>query len=271
MTSRSRGWLEAVGASARSEAQVGAVLHAYLLLWGGVRLLQAVISIAVWRNVAGASGGSTDGFTAAEFAGYFLIVLVVLELTHTWVRGRLPTQIRTGELSPLLLRPLHPLLESFGRMSAFNLMLTIGLAPSVVVLWFVFGAHVNVSAGSIVAGILILPLATVARFLVDALVGVTAFWLTRTDALQSLYAYGSLVFAGQFAPLALLPGPLQTTARILPFYWTLGFPVELLTGRCTLHEGIVGVAMLVGWTALLFALVSLAWARGVRAYGAVGA
>jgi len=268
---RTRSWLDAAFAAARSEAQVGVQYRANLLLWGAVRLLQAVISIAVWRSVASANGGSADGFTANQFAGYFLTVLLVLELTHTWVRGRLPTQIRTGELSPLLLRPMHPLLESFGRMGAFNALLTIGLLPSIVILWFVFDAEVDVSAASIIAGIIVLPLAAVGRFLVDALVGVTAFWLTRIDALQSLYTYASLVFAGQFAPLALLPGPLQTIAKALPFYWTLGFPVELLTGRCDLREAVIGVAMLTGWSAVLFAVLALAWRRGVRAYGAVGA
>ncbi|MCW2955139.1 MAG: hypothetical protein JWO69_8 [Thermoleophilia bacterium] len=269
---RVRGWLAAVGAAARSEAQVGVQYRANLLLWGGVRLLQAVISIAVWRSVASANGGSTEGFTGAQFAGYFLVVLLVLELTHTWVRGRLPTQIRTGELSPLLLRPMHPLLESFGRMGAFNALLTIGLLPSVVILWFVFDAEVDVSVPTLLVGMfVVLPLATVVRFLVDAIVGIAAFWLTRTDALQSLYAYTSLVLAGQFAPLALLPGPMQQVAKALPFYWTLGFPVELVTGRASWSEALVGVAVLAGWGVVLFGLVAITWRRGVRAYGAVGA
>lgn len=268
---RAREWIGAVAAAARVEAQVGMQYRANLLLWGAVRLLQAVISIAVWRAVASERGGDTDGYSAAEFAGYFLCVLVVLELTHTWVAGRLPNEIRSGELSPRLLRPVHPLLEWFGRMGSYNVLLTLGLAPSVAALWILFDARVDATPTTVLMALLVLPLAAVTRFLADSLVGVFAFWLTRVDALRSLYTYGSLLLAGQFAPMALLPEPMQVVAKALPFYWTLGFPVELVTGRVQPADALVGAGVLAAWCAVLFGVVSVMWKRGVRAYGAVGA
>ncbi|MCW2925946.1 MAG: hypothetical protein JWM98_3350, partial [Thermoleophilia bacterium] len=268
---RAREWLGAVGAAARVEAQVGVQYRANLLLWGAVRLLQSVVTIAVWRAVAAQGAGTTAGYTAGQFAGYFLCVLVAVELTYTWVAGRLPREIQTGELSPRLLRPVHPLLEWFGRMGAYNVLLTLGLLPSVVVLWAVFDAQVDWSPATALGAALVLPLSATTRFLADCLVGVCAFWLTRVDAIRSLYTYASLLLAGQFAPLALLPDSMRTVARVLPFYWTLGFPVELLTGRLTLHEALVGTCVLAAWCAALFALLTVAWRRGVRQYGAVGA
>lgn len=268
---RVRQWFEVVGAAARVEAQVGVQYRANLLLWGGVRLLQSIVSIAVWRAVARADGGRTGDFTAAQFAGYFLCVLIVLELTHTWVAGRLPREIRTGELSPRLLRPVHPLLEMFGRMASYNVLLTIGLLPSILAMWLLFDAEVAWIPGTILLALAVLPLAAVTRFLADALVGIWAFWLTRVDAIRSLYTYCSLLLAGQFAPLELLPEPMRTIGRILPFYWTLGFPVELLTGRLGTDEVVTGIAVLAGWGVVLYVLLQLLWKRGVRAYGAVGA
>jgi len=268
---RLRQWFEVVGSAGRVELQVGVQYRANIILWGGVRLLQAVISIAVWRAVARADGGSTGGFTPEEFAGYFLCVLLVLELTHTWVAVRLPREVRTGELSPRLLRPVHPLLDFFGRMGAYNLLLTLGLLPSITAIGLLFDADVAWTPGTILLSLVVVPCAAVTRFLVDSLVGVWAFWLTRVDAIRSLYTYGSLLLAGQFAPLELLPDPMQAIARALPFYWTLGFPVELLTGRLTSQEIVTGLAMLGGWSLVLLLVLRVAWSRGVRAYGAVGA
>jgi ABC-2 type transport system permease protein len=60
-------------------------------------------------------------------------------------------------------------------------------------------------------------------------------------------------------------------AYILPFRWMLGFPVELLLGRLTPTEAVVGLGVQVLWVALAYVLMRLVWRAGIRLYSAVGA
>ncbi|MBL8974401.1 MAG: ABC-2 family transporter protein, partial [Myxococcales bacterium] len=59
--------------------------------------------------------------------------------------------------------------------------------------------------------------------------------------------------------------------RYLPFHATLGFPVELMIGRLSGPEIVVGFATQAGWLAGFGGLALWLWRRGLRSYGAVGA
>jgi viologen exporter family transport system permease protein len=79
-----------------------------------------------------------------------------------------------------------------------------------------------------------------------------------------------LFLSGQVAPLSLFPFPVQVAATLLPFRWVIGFPVELLLGRLTLGEALVGFAAQGVWLVLSLALLKIVWRAGVRQYSAVG-
>ncbi|MCP4531675.1 MAG: multidrug ABC transporter permease, partial [Delftia sp.] len=97
-----------------------------------------------------------------------------------------------------------------------------------------------------------------------------AFWATRADGLLALQ--DSLVFllAGQVAPTALLPGPMQKAAVALPFRYMIGFPVEVLTGKLAGPELWIGFAFQAGWLLVALALFATMWRAGVKRYSAVG-
>lgn len=73
------------------------------------------------------------------------------------------------------------------------------------------------------------------------------------------------------APLALLPEPVRVLAEWLPFYRMLGFPVELLLGKLTPQQVLVGFGAQIAWLAVAAVLLNVAWSRGIRKYSAVGA
>jgi ABC-2 type transport system permease protein len=68
----------------------------------------ALFMLLVWDGVAAV--GAVKGYDQPAFARYFTAGLVVRQLTSAWVVWELNQQIRTGGLSPALLKPLHPLL-----------------------------------------------------------------------------------------------------------------------------------------------------------------
>ncbi len=48
-------------------------------------------------------------YTAAQFAAYFIVFMLVNQLTYTWIMYEYEYRIREGMLSPALLRPVHPI------------------------------------------------------------------------------------------------------------------------------------------------------------------
>jgi ABC-2 type transport system permease protein len=84
--------------------------RAEMIIWILTATLPLVM-LALWN--AAAANGPLQGFGQAEFARYFAVTLLVRQLTGVWVLWELNQQIRTGALSPMLLRPMNPLWWQF--------------------------------------------------------------------------------------------------------------------------------------------------------------
>jgi len=78
------------------------------------------------------------------------------------------------------------------------------------------------------------------------------------------------LFAGQVAPVVLLPGVLQKIAIALPFRYMLGFPVEILTGQLSIGAIFTGFCLQVSWLAVALTLFVIIWRAGLKHYSAVG-
>ncbi|MCW2927202.1 MAG: hypothetical protein JWM86_1170 [Thermoleophilia bacterium] len=259
-----------VGAAVRLNLLVAAQYRANMAVWSVASLLQIVVYLSVWRAVAEAGGGTTGGYDAGSFAGYFLVLIVVRELTMTWMPWEFPGYVRKGSLAPLMLRPLHPIAYIGSGMVAYRLQSMAMTIPAAAVLFIGFDATIDSGLGALAAAVVILPLASAVRFLADSLLALTSMWLVRIDGIRGIYYLLLLLLGGQFAPLAVLPEWLQAVAKALPFYWTLGYPTELLVGRADVADAWIGAAVLGAWTLGLFAALRPTWRAGARAFEAVG-
>ncbi|MCW2921661.1 MAG: hypothetical protein JWL76_1535 [Thermoleophilia bacterium] len=263
--------LRGVFVAMRLNVIVASQCRVNLAVWLVVSVLQSIVYLSVWQAVAIANGGSTGGYTPAEFAGYFLVVLVVQRLVAgISIVGEFSGYVRRGTLSTHLLRPLHPFAYVFGGMLAFNVQYLLTLPPIFAALFLVFDPQMHVQATSLAAALVLLPLAMLTKVMCDTMVACTSLWLTRIDGLRGMYGLTILLLGGHLAPLPLLPDAMQTIARALPFYWMLGFPTELVIGRAQLADAWIAVAVLGAWSIALYILLQPTWRAGTRAYEAVG-
>jgi ABC-2 type transport system permease protein len=242
-----------------------------LVIWMLGLVLSPVVYLAVWSAVARSQGGEVDGFTAGDFAAYFLVTMVVNHATFSWIAWEFEYRVRQGTLSPLLLRPVHPIHRDVAENLSFKALTMVVVVPVTGALALAFRPTFAPAPWAVVAFVPTLLLAMALRFATDWTLALGAFWLTRVEALNRLYFVAVLFLSGQAAPLALLPGPARLVADLLPFRWFIAFPVELLLGRLTPRETLVGVGAQLVWLAAALALLRLVWSRGIRRYGAVGA
>ena len=86
--------------------------RAVMLLWAAWGIVAPLVSLAVWT--AAAQGRSLAGFDQSALAGYFLITMVVSHLTTAWDTEVFSYEVRSGRLSPRLLRPMLPIFQAPG-------------------------------------------------------------------------------------------------------------------------------------------------------------
>ena len=244
--------------------------RAEMVIWLLGLVIQPVVYLAVWTAVAHSQGGRVHGFTPADFAAYYIAIMLVNHLTFTWNMFEFEYRVRTGEFSPLLLQPLHPMHRDVARNLSFKTLTLVVLIPAAIALAWVFEPRLQLRPWQLLAFLPTLGLAFVLRFFVEWSLALAAFWTTRVGALNQIYFFAMTFLAGRMAPLELMPEWVQQLAAISPFRWMLAFPVELLVGQLSPREIQQGLLAQLVWILLGFGLLTLVWARGAKRYSAVG-
>ena len=241
-------------------------------LWAVWGIVYPAVALTMWNAaLAGAPDKQLAGFGPRDFAAYFVLTMVAGHLTGAWDAWEMGYLVRTGALSPALLRPILPMWKSICDNIAYKLVTLVILAPIWVAVALLAEARFSTSAPQFALGALAMLLAAVLHYLWGYNIAVLAFWTTRTDAVGEMWFGSSLVFGGRLAPLALLPTPLQWVAAALPVKWIIWFPAEALIGRLSPAEIGVGLAWQAGWTITALIVFRRMWPAGLRRYSAVGA
>lgn len=265
-----RAALDIYRAQFRTNLAIQIQYRASLLIWLIGAVLEPLIYLIVWNTVARSQGGSVQGLAPGDFAAYYIVGMVVNQLTFTWVMWEWDAYVREGTLAAWLLRPWHPIHQDITENVAYKTLTLVVLAPTVLVLALIFRPIIDWQWWSVLAFLPALLLAFILRFVAEWTLAMAAFWTTRTAAINELYYVVFLFFSGRLAPLALFPAGIAALAWLLPFRWMLSFPIELLLGNLTPRAALAGVAAQVAWIAAALVLMCIVWHAGVRRFGAVG-
>jgi ABC-2 type transport system permease protein len=242
--------------------------RAELAIWvvaGSLPLVMmfAWIGIAAERPIA--------GYDTAGFAAYFLTVFYVRQMTPIWVLGVLDRSIRKGELSPMLLRPLHPFWPHAVQHITAVLMRVPAITLFVVAALWLAGALPRLDLLHLPLFVVAIVLAWTVLFNFHYSFGLLAFWTDQAAALQGLIYTLNMIFGGGLVPLDLFPPTLRQILLYTPFRCVIDFPASLLVGHPGIGQIVFGFAAQLAWAAIFVGLRRLLWRRGLQRYSAVGA
>ena len=253
-------------AAVQTQFQYRTANYAYML---GM-VAEPVVYLVVWSAVAESRGGSVGGITAGEFAAYYIVWTLVRNMNIVLTPYAWESRIQEGELSGMLLRPVHPIHYDLAFFAGWKVVVVLLWIPIAVVLSVAFRPTFDVSALEAVVFLAAIWGAYLIRSLLLWVLGMVTFWTTRVSAIYDTYFTAELLLSGRLVPLALLPAWAAGLADWLPFKYTFGYPIEVLAGSLSTEELFVGLAMQAAWIAVGAGLVAAVWRVGVRRFSAVG-
>lgn len=248
--------------------QVAVTYRGRMVLWV-VSGFFPLLLMAVWLTVS-AQSGPPAGWTTGDFVTYYAAAAVIWFTSGQHVVWEWDQDVRSGDLSAKLLRPVHPFWQYAASDLGHRLVITFGLVPLLAVAaLLVPGLDYDLGPLEVVLVVLAVVLAWVLSVVMASTVALLGFWSTQTTNIWMLvWGLGSFA-SGWVAPLELMPGWLRGVAVVLPFRSTLGFPAELVAGRLDGAEVAVGFVVGVAWTLALALVYVAGWRRGVCRYQAV--
>ncbi|MFO0973416.1 MAG: ABC-2 family transporter protein [Phycisphaerae bacterium] len=247
--------------------------RAEIALWALWSIVSPAVLMAVWHAAAASSitPGHVGRLSSGQMQAYFFMTMIVGHLVTAWDLYEMGWLVRSGRLSPLLLRPILPIWHAITDNVAYKVVTLAVVGP----IWMIFAAVVrpqfDARWSDLLAGAAALFLAALLNFIWGYAFASLAFFVTKMDAISEFYFGASLFFGGRLAPIELLPAPLRVFAELLPFRFIFGFPSQVLAGQTPHGQIATGLAAQCVWLVVGIFAFRFAWRRGLRRYSAVGA
>ncbi|GAB4580265.1 MAG: ABC-2 family transporter protein [Anaerolineales bacterium] len=233
-------------------------------------IAEPIIYLVVWSTVAVAQGGEVGGYTAGEFAAYYIVWTLVRNMNIVFTPYGWEWRIQRGQLSSALLRPIHPLHSDVAFFAGWKFVVIILWLPLAALLAWIFKPTLNPSWIEIFVFFFAIWGAYLIRTMLLSLLGMITFWTTRVSAIYELWFALELVLSGRLVPMSLMPEWVQTISAYMPFKWAFQFPIEALVGQLPTEQLFTGLGMQGLWILIGIFFVNIVWKLGIQRFSAVG-
>jgi ABC-2 type transport system permease protein len=246
----------------------GAVAYRTEMFVWMLTMTMPLVSLALWSAVA--ASAPVGRFDQKSFVAYFLATIVVRQLSGSWVVWEIIQEIKSGALTSRLLKPIHPLVVySADNLAAIPLR-ALFAAPLALIGVASGGAVLPREPRLVAAFLLSLLGAWIITFFVMVIVGSLSFFMESSMSIFDIWLALFTILSGYLVPLELFPSWVRSVADVLPFRYTLGFPVEILIGVTSDADIARGLAIQLAYAVSAAVMALVLWRAGMRRFGAFG-
>lgn len=243
--------------------------RANLIMWFVVGAIGPLTMVMVWFAILG-NKTSVGGYTRGDFVIYYLFITFGFYIIGGSFSRQIGRAIKNGDVNKTLLKPYSIVLGEAVAEQAWKLT---SLFVSLPVLAVVLYAMRNYIAWHMIPGqgwwiILMVFFAAIIFALLEAIVGILAFWVTDIWPFAEMLDVIFNLFGGILAPIVLLPVVVQKITVYLPFRYIFYEPVNTILGNQGDPFDVIlrqGVCIIV-----LFVIYKLIWRAGIRRYEGIG-
>ncbi|MFK7820332.1 MAG: ABC transporter permease [Planctomycetaceae bacterium] len=244
-----------------------------------VRFLPIVTQIFLWGAIFANADGELLGYTYENMVAYYLLTMIARAFSSMpGLASGIATEIRDGTVNKYLTQPVDMVGFMFWHRVAHKLAYYVMAAiPFAIVFWLCRSylpgwPESNITLAwfaSLVMGFLI-------GFLLEALIGLIAFWFLEVSSLVFIYMMINYFLSGHMIPIEWISEFSVLGIRIgafvehLPFQYLAYTPSAIMLGKIPPSE-INGVLLTeLAWVVGLFIAVRVAFNQGIKRYSAFG-
>jgi ABC-2 type transport system permease protein len=236
-------------------------------------IIPLVGTVFVWRAVCGPEGSVSD-YSLSSMVFYFVGVLFVDNLASpTEDEWRIAAEIREGQISSLLTKPMNHLGYRLALFVAYRLLYSLITLPVMGAVLWVLRSNLQWPANGSTWVLFALSVcgSALIQFFVAYSLAMLAFWILEVSTLIFILYSFEYFLSGHVFPLDLLPGSVRAILVWTPFPYELFFPVQILLERLDARAMWQGFGIQLLWVCITAAMARFLWNRGVRHYQAAGA
>jgi ABC-2 type transport system permease protein len=236
-------------------------------------LLPLMGTVLIWGVVFDQRKEGVGGFDFTTVVAYFLIVLFLDGLvTPKDDEFRVAADIREGQISAFLVKPINYLLYRFSLFASSRLLFSVMTLPVFLVLLFFTASYFTwpSEVGLWLAAIWTIAMAALLQFFITISIALLAFWMLEISTVVFIVYSFEYMLSGKMFPLAFMPPFVQDILQWLPFPYELYFPVRVLMNRVHGADLWFGLGVQAFWVIVAAAGAQMMWRQGLRKYQAVG-
>ncbi len=230
-------------------------------------------TVAIWGAMFQTRGAGIAGYEYSSMVFYFLLTMLVDSLvTPTEDEWQIAADIREGQISALITKPINYLHYRLCLFGSYRLLYTAVTIVPIALIFFYFRAYVTLPRDPRTWALFPVSLAMAAliQFFIAYSLAMLAFWILEISTVVFLLYSFEYFLSGHIFPLDIMPASIQTALKWLPFTYEMFFPVSVFMEKTRGAALWSGLAIQAGWLLATWGIARLMWSRGVRHYQAVG-
>lgn len=242
-----------------------------------VRFLPIVTQVFLWGAIYQAQSAGEErvinSYRYSDMVAYYLLVMVGRAFSSMpGLTSGIARDVRDGSIKRFLTQPVDLVDWMFWNRVAHKLVYyAVATGPFLLVFYLCRDYfRQEVTPTLVAAWIASLIMAFLVGFLIEALLGLLAFWFLEVSSLIFIYMLLSYFLSGHMLPLDWLPEPVAGWIQWLPFKYLAFFPSAVILGRYSPPVLARELLIEAGWVVALYLANRWALNRGLRRYSAYG-
>jgi ABC-2 type transport system permease protein len=227
-----------------------------------------ILWISIFKNVQ-----SVGDYSSGATITYFLLLPIVNFMTSTNIADDLGDQIRLGDFSNFIVKPLELWKTQFIKMVSEKIGFLLFVLPIYISILFIISRYFNIELGNIHSFILFLIFTVVGmilNFLIDMMIVPLAFWFDEVWSFKHLKKILGLFLGGMAFPITIATGFYRQLIDFSPFKYVTYVPVAFLTGKLGYDDLIYSLVQLSIWVVVFILLGRIIFYFGIKNYSANG-
>ena len=231
------------------------------------------IQTFLWTAIYdGSNDAEMFGYTYRQMIAYTFLAGLVSRLVYTGFEYDIMDDVKSGKYSKFLVQPLgyfpYRLANFFGQKIptlAMILGIMIFMLAGLNVFW-----DVSLEFSRIMIFLGTLALALALNFLIFYCVSAIAFWAVEIGFLFEGFRIVIILFSGGIFPLEVFGNGFIRLSNLLPFKYTVNYPINVLNGKIADTEILPGMLIQGVWIFIIYTFAHYLWGIARHRYVAVG-